>query len=256
MTKYEYANEVAKLVNGEVKEIEKANGIVLLGICKRDTNITPTVYIDKAFEEGRTVEETAAEVLRIYETETPDLGDVNDILDYSKVKPLLKARLYNAATKTDVFKSVAEYGFDDLIIVPYVQLTEEASTKVNTQLLNIWNVSVDEVIATAIENAKNDIVETSIAEMLGMPDLYPTLMRVITSKTRMYGAIGVIYKLKELKERYEKFIVIPSSIHDVIVIPEIPETEDNFFTEMIKAVNEEQVAPEERLSNHEYYFTR
>ena len=95
--------------------------------------------------------------------------------------------------------------------------------------------------------------EKSLAEMFGMPEEFlPSPMRIVTNFSRMHGAIAILGKLAELKERYNGFMVIPASIHEVIVVA--TDSKDDTFTEMIKAVNEEQVTPEDRLGDHEYYF--
>lgn len=255
MTKMEYAKAVAERVNGEVKEVEKANGVRLTGITKRikDESVVPNIYIDEAYEMGKSVEEMAEEVQKIFDMEAPEIPNVNDVLIYEKAKPMLRARLYNSSTKAEVFRSAKEYGFDDLIIIPYVQLNVEMSVKVTNDLLERWGATAGEVLEIAMENSMQDVEEKSLAEMLGMPDfLMPSPMRVISNSTKMHGAIGILGKLADLKERYGSFMVIPSSIHEVIVIP--TDSKDDTFTEMIKAVNEEQVAPADRLGDHEYYF--
>lgn len=255
MTKMEYAQVVAEKVNGKIKEIEKANGVRLIGITKRikDKSVVPNVYIDEAYEMGKSVEEMAEEVQRIFDMEAPEIPNVNDVLIYEKVKPMLRARLYNSSTKADVFRSASEYGFDDLIIIPYIQLNVEMSVKVTNDLLERWGATAGEVLEVALNNSMQDVEEKSLAEMFGMPEfLMPSPMRIVSNSTRMYGAIGILGKLAELKDRYGSFMVIPSSLHEVIVVR--TDSKDDAFTEMIKAVNEEQVAPEERLGDHEYYF--
>jgi len=255
MTKMEYAREIALAVNGEIKEVEKANGVKLIGITKRTESgkVAPNVYIDQAYEYGEPIEEVAVKIQRIFDAEAPEIPNVDDVLIYEKVKPMLRARLYNSSTKADVFRSASEYGFDDLIIIPYVQLNIEMSVKVTNDLIERWEADANEVLEIAMKNSMQDVEEKSMAEMFGLPEeALPSPMRVVSNFSKMHGAIGILGKLAELKERYGSFMVIPSSIHEVIVVP--TDSKDDAFTKMIKAVNEGQVAPEERLGSHEYYF--
>ena len=119
MNKQEFASKVAELVGGEVHEYEKANKLV--GIVTGSGDIRPSVYIDDYFENGMPVEETADEVKKILRQafQMPDL-DVEIMHDYDRMKEHLTARLYHKSTSADVSKSASEYGFDDLIIVPYL----------------------------------------------------------------------------------------------------------------------------------------
>ena len=67
MKKMEYATQIAALVNGSVKEAEKANGVKRIGICiKSDTsNVAPCIYIDEMYKAGLSVEEAAEKVTEI-----------------------------------------------------------------------------------------------------------------------------------------------------------------------------------------------
>ena len=67
MTKMEYANKVAELVNGEVRMVEKANGVVLTGITSKDGDVRPTVYIEDMYEKYD-IEMAADNIKQIYET--------------------------------------------------------------------------------------------------------------------------------------------------------------------------------------------
>ena len=54
----------------------------------------------------------------------------------------------------------------------------------------------------------------------------------------------------------EDYFVLPSSIHEVIVVPESKGLDTEEMNEMVNEINETQVAPEEVLSSHAYYYER
>lgn len=267
-----YANEVVKSLGidgAEVKEIEKANGIKMVGIVipVEGSNMAPTIYINQMKENGLTPAEAATEVLRIYDNSKESSVDVDFITDFEKVKSMLRARLYNEKTKADVYKSANEYGFDDLIIVPYINLgkigSTEGAVKVTSDLMATWGVTETEIIDIAIENLKEDGIIKTMAEILagmmpeGMEMLTPLggpQMYVISNTSKTFGAIQVIIQKDKLNEMFPSgYIVLPSSVHEVIVVPKDAGDLD-FLSSMVNDVNASDVSPQEVLGTKAYEF--
>lgn len=249
MNKMDYANEVARLVGGEVEIVEKANGIKAYGVKARTgSNINAVVYIDDDYRNDIDPRMSADRVRVVLDRHAMESIDVTWMSDYSKVKPMLRARLYNEATSADVFKSAADYGFDDLVIIPYIDgVIENGSVKVTAQMLETWGIDGDTVIQDAENNSRHDAYIKSMFEMLGLPGTEDAPMWVVTSGA--FGAYAVITKMDELKERFpDGFTVLPSSLHEVIVVP----MADPAFDEMVQEVNDTEVDPLEQLSNHAY----
>lgn len=262
MTKKEYANRIAALVNGEVKEVEKANGVILTGIViDTGTNVRPCIYIDAMYEEQYTPEEAAEKVAEIAKENARPALSLDFMSSFEAAKPLLRARLYNKATTAEVKRSAAGYGFDDLVIIPYLEnVTVNGSIKVTEAILKMWDVTADEVIDAAEENSKNDATMENMAEVLaqmasatGIPapnmgDVPP--LYVISNNSRMFGAYGIIAQLEALKQRFKAgFTVLPSSVHEVIVVDA---DDPAAFDDMVSSVNAAEVDPEQQLSNHSY----
>lgn len=253
MTKREYAEAIAKEINGaEVKEIEKANGVVRIGITVSSERIAPIVYIDNAYEDGKEIEEAVDMVNAMISANGSVNIDTDMFTEFENVKDKIRARLYSNETKAEVFESARKYGFEDLILVPYIEnviKTEEenGSVKINNALLKMWGVDAETVMETAMAN-----VEYVIGKFLGA--------MTVVSNDRMgsgaFGASSVIKARRELEEMFPNgYVVIPSSVHEVIVQP-YPETEDdyNYMLDIVREINDTQLAPEERLSYNVYKF--
>ena len=200
--------------------------------------------------------------------------DVNAIGEFEKIKTQLRARLYNNRTKAEVYRPAAEYGFDDLIIVPYIELNVAKegmySVKVTERMLALWNVSKETVINTAINNTREAGYEFKsmfevLMEMMCVPKedrvAMATMMGgdngmyVMSNKSRAYGAISVALFADMLKEKFpEGYIVIPSSVHEVIIIPKDVSTTTKDLNSMVNEVNGTEVSPEERLGDKVYIF--
>ena len=109
------------------------------------------------------------------------------------------------------------------------------------------------------ENAKKDATLENIGDVLramGMPEAMISdteqnpPMIVLSNYKRTFGAYSIIAKLDELKERFTNgFIVLPSSVHEVIVV-EVPDGEE--LDNMVQEVNDGYVNLEEQLSGHAY----
>ena len=262
MTKREYAEEIARALDAEVQEVEKANGVVLTGVIRKDGGaVNPCVYIDDFYEKNATLAEAVNEVKEQIENNHPQFN-TDFIKDFEQVKPKLMARLYNKATNVPISRSADKYGFDDLIITPVVNFTENgsATTKVNQSLLDMWGTTADEVIDIALENAKANAEIRTMEEILmkmmgGDPSMItpgaPTMM-VITNKSRICGAISVLFAKERLEEIFPNgYIVIPSSIHEVIAT-EIEDTDA--IANMIGEVNDTQVGLVDQLGTKPYTF--
>lgn len=250
MTKREYAEAIAKEINGaEVKEMEKANGVVRIGITVSPENgIAPVVYIDNAYEDGKEIEEVVDMVNTMISANGNVNIDMDMLTEFENVKDKIRARLYSNETKAEVFKSAKEYGFEDLILVPYIEnVIENGSVKISNALLKAWGVDAETVMEIAMAN-----VEYVIGGFLGM-------MTVVSNDrigSGAFGASSVIKARRELEEMFPNgYVVIPSSVHEVIVQP-YPETESdyNYMLDIVREINDTQLAPEERLSYNVYKF--
>ena len=84
-------------------------------------------------------------------------------------------------------------------------------------------------------------------------------MYVLTNSLRNLGASCILYPhvLDMAGEIIgEDFYVLPSSIHEVILVPESNAMEQMEMDEMVTEINATQVAEEEILSNHAYFYER
>ncbi len=84
-------------------------------------------------------------------------------------------------------------------------------------------------------------------------------MYVLTNKYKTWGAAAFLYPgvLKTAAEQFGKdLIILPSSVHEVILIPQenMPKSRD--LSEMVKEINQKDVLTEEVLSDSVYWYCR
>ncbi len=265
ITKRKYAEEIATKIGGEVREVEKNNRVVFTGIQRREegTNISPVVYIDEFYDKITPIDEAAAKVDEILKANAQLSIDVNFILNFENVEPKLKAKLVNAKTSAEVFRSAANAGFDDLIIIPYIDAVADfgegkGTVTVTNGMLERWNKTADEVINIALKNSASEVSIKSMRKILiemETPEIFlppnDNQMIVISNTNKIYGAISVLFATERLREMFPNgYMILPSSIHEVIAIP----LNDSDMDGMVQDVNAGEVAPEEQLGNKAYKF--
>ena len=108
---------------------------------------------------------------------------------------------------------------------------------------------------------KEDCNGESIEDMLkmAMDGREGIPMYVMTNKNRYFGAACLLYPgvLKAFAERLgSNLYILPSSIHEVILLEDDGSTAAEQLEEMVRQVNETQVAAEEVLSDTVYYYER
>ena len=90
-----------------------------------------------------------------------------------------------------------------------------------------------------------------IEEMEGIPTQY------VVTNTMNYRGTSAILDMKALKKFVQRldvkrFFVLPSSIHEMIVIPDDGKSNIEELSRMVQEVNQTQVEPEERLTDRAY----
>ena len=102
-----------------------------------------------------------------------------------------------------------------------------------------------------------------ISEMCGMPcdeiSAYEPPMYVVSNKSSMRGASAVLDKkiLEDIGRKHgtDTLIILPSSIHEVLVIPYEDGMDMDFMKNMVTEVNTTEVLPEDQLISDVYKVT-
>lgn len=76
---------------------------------------------------------------------------------------------------------------------------------------------------------------------------------VVTNETRTNGAIGIIILAEKLKEMYPNgYYILPSSVHEAIIIDSLLCDDIDMLTEMVQGANGSCLRPEEVLGDKAY----
>ena len=105
-------------------------------------------------------------------------------------------------------------------------------------------------IETLFGEFANDILESD--------DMAPHIY-ILSNQYRINGAATLLYEglIQELADRMNcNFYVLPSSIHELLLIPDANGKSLEGLSRMVKDINENHVKEEEILSDRAYYYNR
>lgn len=84
-------------------------------------------------------------------------------------------------------------------------------------------------------------------------------MYVITNKIMVNGAATIFYPgvMENLAEKFGRNIyILPSSVHEIILMPDDENIDIRSLEDIVRSVNQDQVEPEDRLSNHVFLYDK
>ena len=99
-----------------------------------------------------------------------------------------------------------------------------------------------------------------LASMIGLEEeSEEDFMYVMSNEENSFGAVCIFYDgvLEMVYQTIrENFYIIPSSVHEVIILAESMAPKKKEIEETIRDINETQVEDEEVLSDHVYYYKK
>ncbi len=286
MTYFQFIHAVETKVKKEVKEEKtvsihtnvKNNGVKRSGIMisEKGVNISPTIYLEEYFQQfrrGYPLEQIAEDIVGLYEKiRFQDSWEEGEkVKDYEFVKDKIIYRLIGREENQELLKEIPYKSYLDLAIIYYVLLEVDeygmASMMVRTEHMEMWKVTEEDLYYRACKNTQELLpyefapMRTVIEELLGFEaEEDPTeKMYILSNEMRSYGAAALIYPdclRKIAAEVGENFFVLPSSVHETIIVAESEAPNKEELCSLIEEINETQVEAEEVLSDRAYYYDR
>lgn len=255
----------------------KNNGIERVGltIIDKRVNISPTIYLEeyyKQFENGISIEDIVESVLSVYhEVKFEHTWQVHTVKDFEIMRSKIVYKLIHAAKNETLLQNMPYIAYLDFAIVFYILFEVDesgtATIPITHELIQLWGVSLDDIQQNAFCNAPTLLpacfkpMQIVINELMGAnyseEENIEDLMFVLTNSLRSFGAACILYDgmLDKISEEIgENFYILPSSIHEMIIVPESNSPSRVHLDEMITEVNQTQVDDEEFLSDCVYYY--
>lgn len=153
-----------------------------------------------------------------------------------------------------------------VLYIVRISEVEIGNIKITNKMLEMWGISAEELDNQAMDNMKTDgyqvkgmrcMLQETCLEMMGdIVEEEDEVMYVLTNKEKYFGAAGIFF-CAELFQKVigtNNFYILPSSVHELILVKDDGECDMQELNAMVRCVNEEQVDIDERLSDHEYYY--
>jgi hypothetical protein len=273
--------EVGAIVS--LKRITKNNNVVLHGITIRadNENISPTIYLNHYYQEyldGRSIMEIATEIIELYQNhKVKNSIDVNFFTEFDNLKNRIVFKLIHYDKNIKMLNGMPHIKFMDLAIVFYYlvrsDLIGNATILIHNSHMNMWGIDTEVIYRAAksnterlleveIENIEKVLEEelgADIKELMEEDTEYAIPMYVMSNKQKLNGAACILYQnvLKNFSNKIDSDLyVLPSSVHELIIIPKSGNNIPEELKELVKETNDNHVDDEEILSYSVYEYIR
>lgn len=279
----------------DVCELLKNNGIyrTAIRISKGAESISPIIYLDRLYDlyqsGNKDMDSIVDSVCETYNENSDNYAfDENILLDYDRVKDRLCFRLISAERNSILLKNTphivvcADLAVIFFVLVSDVGDEDMATVIVQNDLLDSWGITVAEAHEVAMKNTQQLLPgsikgmsavmqdylmmdDDEIRECFELPgeegagDQYKDLLYVCTNSSSSRGAGVILYDgfLKDFADEIgSDLYILPSSVHEVLVVPMSELTDMEQLKNMVKEVNADHVPPIDILSDNVFIYHR
>lgn len=248
-----------------------------LSIRKGDEKVSPIIYLEdawEAYQNGTQIDNVLKDLAEVYQEQQmyPDLNlsmkyeDIKDKIIFFVVskeanKNNLKQRVY-----TDIGQGLVKvYEIRQNLN----QIDYKGNIVITHDLMRTYGYDVEKIRDDAEKNTPRHLpatLETIQQILLGgeldefqnpEPDIYGIF---VLSNTEKYRGAGVLFYpdiQKRIAEHFGKsYYILPSSVHELLIIPENGEVTAGYLEGTVKDVNRNVVEKEDFLSDKVMYFDK
>lgn len=260
-----------------ITEQRKNNNVIwdVLSI-KGDRNIVPAVYMEPyyhAYIEGTEMNGVLQKIADIYMESMEQVGEFStDWFQYENVKNGIFVTVQNAEMNRELLEKVPHEIREDLALLYRVQVElankEKGSVLIHNTHLKTWGIDEETLKEVAWNNmhsycppvfsAMGDVLRSAGCDIFPT-NVHPVEMYVLSNRDKQYGATYMFDT--EVMDRIAEeiggdIVVIPSSIHESILLRKQEDMDFDFLRKMVKEVNRTQLHPTEILSDEVYQYSR
>lgn len=290
---YEFFKEalVAELTNHfppdtqiTIQRFHRNNHVDLDGltILEAGFNASPAIYLQEYYamlSAGQPFLAVLKRILDAYQRLRPrEPVDVSFFEDFARLRKRIVYKLVHYERNRELLMQIPHIPYLDLAIVFYCLLPSDpgsaATILIRNSHLERWKLSCQQLYQLAMENSPQLLAPRidNLVRLLKnrMPlALLPGVgiplseidfpLYLLTNQNSLQGAACILYPqiLADLSGRKESDLyIIPSSVHEVLLLPASRSMDPKDLNEMVHEVNSTQLSPDEILSDHVYYYNR
>ena len=279
----EIREEYGEEISTEITDTMKNNGVEFAGLLirKKGLSLAPNFYLQKQYSDWKgeacSLKEIVKKLMDSFEEEIKNHERVTQEVQFSweHIRDKVFVRLVNKEKNHSLLERVPYEEYLDLALVYYARF--EFSDDLQGTLLieqthcEQLGISEEELKAVARTNMRRDMpiriirmdsILLQLGEKMGVHfdgEDCQRMMYVISNPKGIFGAAVMTYEdeLERISEMIEgSYYILPSSIHEVILVPAAEDSDASFFANMVRDINRTQVDPIEVLSDSVYFYDR
>lgn len=269
-----------------INHVLKNNGMELDGlvIMEEGSNVAPTIYINSYYDQlkrGRDLDSIVDELFEIHNANKTGFKFNPELfMKYENIRNTVVYKVINYDKNVRLLKDLPHKKLLDLAVVYYCLIEQSDDTNatalIHNEHLKEWGITEDELHQDAIRNTPNLLkccikpmsrVLSDAARQMDVSDDFGEVnladlesdMYVLTNSSRINGAACMLYDA--VLDRFAKKVnadlyILPSSVHEVIILPQYDSYDKELLVSMVREVNADGVAVDEVLSDNVYEYNR
>ena len=268
-----------------MEAVKKQNGVLRDAITARFPNspVSPVIYLDDAYEAYETGEMSYEKIVDIVTTSLMETKPKVQRIDRKTALENLFLTVMERNKNTALLENVPHENLEDLALVARcgVAITlpngdvSQGSVLVNNEVLQLIEMTGEEALQVALANTNRQnvlcmpleetVFGSSISGNMNIPKEFedeltrkknPSLW--LLTNEELFGGAGLIASAPALQmaknEIGGNFFILPSSVHELLLIPDNEDIDPTTMKEIVESVNETAVKPVEKLSDSIYYY--
>lgn len=217
------------------------------------------------YQDDRPISNVMQDMAGIVQMEPPASIDINVMKDYEQVKDKLFIRLNSQEGHDQIMADSPHRIEADLLMTYHIYIPDRdgdggfMSARITNDMMKEFGISQEQLHQDAIASTEHILhprVQSMMEALTGIPEDDPKMM-VVTNEQGVLGASalfcsGIMDKAAE--QMKGNYFVLPSSIHEMLVVPDNGDFNRADLESMVKEANRTVVDPGDRLSDAVYHY--
>lgn len=260
-----------------ITQLEKNNQVMkeVITFQEAGINLMPAIHLGELYEccKELDLDECVNFVLEVLKTKR--YVEREEILcDWEEAKNRIQLQVINRKWNEERLKKLPHQEYLNFAIIArlhiYKEEDGEGSAVVTFEMLDDWKISETELFHAGFYNLKEtefiiEDLEEVVLRAFGFSseenenERISGIQYVMYNKIKINGANGLLRAdlLEKFASEQECDVwILPCSIHELILVPDRGELELQMLRDMVKDINDTEVAQEERLADDVYKFYR
>ena len=271
----------------DVREVNKTNDDKKMAISVRlsPTGASPVLYLDEfydMYQNGESIETIAGHILCMTAEAGVKMPDFEEIsMDYDAIEDKLTMQMVEGERNKERLQNLVYRPIENgMVLIPYIELGRDDDgffrAAVTKEMAEDMDCDVDKLLDKAFERLMENRVPVFVEMGSGPIGLAESVQDAnpmredfkIEGDSNMYiltnhmkdGGASVLY-YPGMKERIgqllgQNYYVLPSSQHEMIIVPESAGTSYAYLQQCVREANRTVVEPQDVLSDKVFFFDR